>query len=259
MKNTISLLLLCAAALGSCKKNDLPAQSFQYTNGYNLTMSESWDGKLRLLIKSNTDLNCLNYGVGHTLTIGSNTVDLKVSGVSAPATCSSGNGPATDTPSLGILGVKTYNLTISCDGSDKAGTLTVSNSKYTISYPGGNNITFTNSDLNRIPDKTLWGTIDYASGYAAVADTFLDSLEYYGAADFTGPLVSYTSLTAYAGNTFTHEKDPSMPRPYKNFIYTFSGVTSDITTLVNRFKRYGDNVKIALTTDHQFFGTGTGW
>lgn len=226
-----------------------------------MTPGETWDGKLRLLIKSNTDLNCLNYGVGKTLTIGPSTIDLKIDGVAAPATCTGGNGPATDTPSLGILGIKAYTLIINCDGTEIAGTLTVTNNKYTISYPGGNNISFTKNDVNRVPDHTLWGTIDYAGGYATVADTFLnDSLTFYGASNFTGPQVQYTDFTAYAGNTFTHAKDATMPRAYKNFILNFTGTSSDLTRMMLSYHaKYGDNVKIAMTTDHMFFGTGSGW
>jgi len=260
MRYIIPFLLVSTIAVISCKKNNLPAQSFQYTGGYNATIAESWDGKLRLMLKSNTDLNCMNYGIGHTLTLGASSIALDISGVSAPATCRTGDGPATDTPSLGLLGVKAYALSINCDGTEVTGTLTVTNNKYTVSYPGGNNVTFTKNDLNRVPDHTLWGTIDYDASYSKIVDTFLqDSLSFYGAVNFTGPLVTYTDFIAGSGNTFSHWRDGSMPRPYKNFIYTFSGTNSDLTRLMNSYKRYGDNVKIAMTTDHLFFGTGTSW
>jgi hypothetical protein len=261
MKLSIQFLALITLFFASCgTRNDLPAPSFVYTDGYNISMAESWDGKLLLQMASNKKLNCKNYGIGHTCTVSGNKITLDIQGVDAPPSCESGDGEATDTPSLAGLAVGTYTLSVTNEEKEILGTLTVTNNKYTIAYAGGNNVTFNTTTLNRLPANTIRGTIQVAyatSRLYKIADTFaVDSLKFYGATDFSGPLVSYTNYTVYAGNTYTSGNDPVIPNLYRHFIYDFSGPNTPIEKMIARYKqRFGDTITISMVANGQFIGT----
>lgn len=259
MKLLLSIAVASVVLFASCGPRDpLPEPSFVYDDGYNITIAESWKGELLFQLKSNTKLNCLNYTIGNSCTVSGKDVNFVIKGVNAPATCKSGSGEALDTVALPSLAVGNYALHITNNDYEFVGSLAVTNTLYTITYTGNNGVSFATTTLNRLPANTLRGTIQVAyASHKTIADTFVnDSLKFFGASDFTGPLVSYTNFTVYGGNTYTSGNDPYIPNLYKHFIYDFSGTKTDLTKLVDRYKKkYGDTVIISMVTDGEFFGT----
>jgi hypothetical protein len=98
--------------------------------------------------------------------------------------CYFGVRPATTTIDLGQLPSGSYPLRLRSPRGNVEGYLTVESGSYRVATSTGDGIRFTNPELRRIPDRTVWGLIGYlglTSVYEVKAQAFLDSLGAHGA------------------------------------------------------------------------------
>ncbi len=248
------IIPIVAAGLltASCQRSasTTPA-AYEYTKGYNITLYEPADGQPGFEVRSNTTMDCTNYSVGNTCTVSGNKIELVLDGITAPPTCSSGYDFALSKVPVTRLAVGTYPLAVTCEGNTVTGSMTVSDTSYIVSYPGGNNVTFTKLRQLRVPDHSLWGTIVYDNTLRAdtAANQFLDTLRRYGATTYKGLDGSYTNFTVSNSNTFSAAADGSYTRSYRNFIYSYAGSETLVQTLVNNYRRYGDTVHVSVTVN----------
>ncbi|GAA4462768.1 hypothetical protein GCM10023093_09960 [Nemorincola caseinilytica] len=239
MRQTTLLLLFVACTLAACRRTppEPPTIKVPYNGQYEVIMHE-WRAmkKLSLEVSTTEVLNCNNYYISPADSrLDQGTIRLSLQGLSIRGGCEPGRDNArTDAQYELANGV--YPLSIVNNGVTMYGSVTVTDSAFIVFYDGGNNVTFINKVLRRLPKNTVLGVI-YSFDSTAFAHTqsFIDSLVYYGAQPFVGEAVQYDRITVLPGNTFTKEDDAKRTEYYRNFIYTYAGKVDDLKQLARRY------------------------
>lgn len=97
-----------------------------------------------------------------------------------PDTCFNSSDVVRDTVKIGLLSSGDYNLQINLkDVILNSGSLTVSDTKFGVQMISSDGITLTVTDLLRVPQGTIWGTVSYNSSQENLINAFTDSLKSY--------------------------------------------------------------------------------
>lgn len=125
---------------------------------------------------------CMNYGIDYSVIKTANNFRIKFSRIIISEICLTALGPATNRINLGELNNGTYNLTLEVNGKEESAALIVTDSLYQINFQPGFNFKFDNTELHRIPQHLIWGSVGYINdSLTNVVDTFIDSLQILGA------------------------------------------------------------------------------
>jgi len=255
MKPSITIFFLAFLSILGCKK-----PSKKLDEQINIKMLESVEygnhGNLIFSCATVKDYSCggclLQGGVvknGNNITIG-------FTDVLVPTNCIQEPGPATTQLNLGNLDNGSYMLTINNGDKQSTATLVVTDDSYSISFSTRNDVDFYFTVLRKIPENIIWGDVWYmAASQAAMADTFTDSLVYFGAKPISGP-DGYYGYFRLQDSKVVLEKEHYLNRfsIEKTFIYTYTGDPKRIDTLVHR--RFGprhDSANFRIRT------SGGGW
>jgi len=160
-------------------------------------------------------------------------IQIEFLGIHIPYICLTALGPATACIEIGHLPSGTYPLFIVVKDHVDRAWLQVTSDAYSVSYDGGKWITFSRSELRRVPSKSLWG---YAWGMSeSLVQAYVDTLE---------SLTEYSiELTPGDYGYFTADSTGAInwPKPdYSNictYIYRFEGSWVSLETSMQQIAR----------------------
>ena len=150
-----------------------------------IDMIESLDSSkrvLKLICLTSQCYSCCNYYINNTCNISTENIDINFNNILVPTICLTQPGPAKATIRVGTLSVGTYNLGIKVGNNKISGKLIVTADAYKIMLDKSNDVKVISSILLRVPQNTIWGGIGYHIKQSdSLAQSFIDSLKYYGA------------------------------------------------------------------------------
>src|SRR6185437_8409832 len=164
-------------------------------SGVKIEMAEALYSAKRVL-KFNCSTNqcyaCCNYHLSNTFNISSNNITIGFSSIYVPSICATQPGPAKTTITIGTLTDGIYNLIFTIGGNKITGRLNVTTGQYKITIDTSNRITISSPVLYRVPQNTIWGGIGYQTRQSdSLVQSFIDSLEFYGAVSKTLQVGNY--------------------------------------------------------------------
>ena len=125
---------------------------------------------------------CINYGIDYSVFKTANNIRIKFTNIVVSQICLTALGPATNRINLGELNEGNYNLNLEVNGKTETAQLIVKDDSYKINFLPGFNFKFKSTELNRVPQYLIWGSVGYIyDSLTNVADTFIDSLQILGA------------------------------------------------------------------------------
>ncbi len=132
-----------------------------------------------LLVRTVEVQKCSGTGIKTTFSTRQSALNISILNTIAPQTCDNQPTPASDTIELSDLkeGTYTYNINLK-ELISNTGELVVDSQKITIrSSKREEGISFEKRELNRIPEKTVWGYIGYSVGQETKVNEFLDKMK----------------------------------------------------------------------------------
>jgi hypothetical protein len=173
--------------------------------------------------------------------------DITFTDVTIPAYHSPQYAPAIADINLGILNNGQYELFFRDSTHISSAILLVSDSEYNISNLPSNFVSFRTTTLKRLHKSTITVAIGWQDDSSAIiANSFVDSLMFYGAKQYKGPIGDYGYF--YLDSSFSREKING-PFHSKKFIFTYTGDFNNIPKLIHSYQSRTNNLfDIYLTT-----------
>ncbi len=209
-------------------------------------MSETLDSMSRtLVLKCYTDkiYPCTGYHIESNCVLTNKKITINFIQVITPDFCLLTPGPASTFFNFTALANGVYTIELNLWGSTISGQLTISAGSYKVTIPQQSRIQFIDTMLNRIPDNTIFGTVDYTtSSNATTAQSFIDSLQFYGATPFKLQQGDY-------GQFQIDSSGQIIPNPgsgynfTRYYIFNYSGNSAPLKSMV---KWYGNNYNGSL-------------
>ncbi len=123
-----------------------------------------------------------NYSIAYSLDMNQKNINIGFYGIHVPSGGQTSVEPAKAMIDLGSLSKGVYTLRVHVGGITSIGQIAVSEKCYRIDFDTHNMLQIDNSRLNRVPDQTIWGYVNYITqDMDNVAHDFLDSLQALGA------------------------------------------------------------------------------
>jgi hypothetical protein len=206
---------------------------------------------LELECKTERSYGCSNLVVLTSMEQRERAIQIQFRGIRQPEICLTSFGPATTRISLGSLAAGSYRLAAASQGQGFYATLSVSEQSYAVTNADAATVGFSSSQLNRVPDHTIWGLIGYIPLGApsdSVAQSFLDSLRTLGAANSTWQPGDYGYFSIDASGDIETPQNHGyyFARP---FIFDYSGSQDALRALVSSYgQRFAGSVNIQVKT-----------
>lgn len=249
MKRFLTLFLVLGVVCTACKKEEDPALILNIEEEFSINLWEelgqnSRDFQLNLLtIKKN--FKCQNYEVGFDKSQTGNNLFVTINDIIEPTDCLPGENKALGNVDFGKLTDGFYNLKISLkDQVTNEGLLEVKEDYYQISMNSKDGIAIDNSKLYRVPDRLIWGFVQYKDENITTA--FLEEL-----ADFTKPINledgNYGHFNLENSNlTIPIENVPSTAT---NFVFSLTGTSVELQNVVKKYQEeYGNGLAVKVFT-----------
>ena len=193
---------------------------------------------------------CCNYSILNDFSINYKSISINFKKISKPEVCLTAFGPAKAYLNFGYLANDTYDLEIKVINRKSYGKLTVTDNYYSIDLYYQKKIQLTQYTLNRIPQNTIWGTIEYYTNTSSnLAQSFIDSLQILGATSKTYNSGEYGYFNINSSGSI----EPPQNHGYyliKPYIFEYRNNMDSLKTLVSNYGiNYGDSLSIILYND----------
>ncbi len=248
---TTCLLSLAALLLFACESE--PDEAIN-TLGSDISFSLSEylePGQQTLTFKFLTaqDYPCINYRIAHQVYKASQSIHIELTGVEKADVCLDAIGPATAFVDIGSLAEGDYALTIAIGESIlNQGTLSVTPEAYELMVENPEGLILENTELLRIPDKLLWGTLRYQPGQAVknAQSELLTALTSIGAAEKKLAEGNYFYFeVGGSGKIRSQTSNPGMAEDA--FLMEFSGDSKQLKQVLQRMNQtFGEAVTIRM-------------
>lgn len=148
----------------------------EFLLGMKEELSQSRD--FNLTFKTIHDQSCISNMINFTSNRSNNSLNLNLVEILETENCQLGEGPVESSASYDFLPIGTYHLDLNLKNTiNSAGTLTVSNEKFTVEIEDGFGFQLNQNILMRVPNSTVWGYVAYKDNqHSAEADEFLNQL-----------------------------------------------------------------------------------
>lgn len=254
-KNILPLIALMFLPLLFTNCDDAVSDNKEYTaidSRINIKQSEELSvDKRDLYLYCSTEriYGCINYGIDYYVIKGANSFKIKFNSVVISDICLTALGPASCRIKLGELIEGTYNLNIEVNGKAELAILTVTNNSYKITHTPGFDFKFERTDLKRVPDNLIWGSIGYINdSLTNVVNAFIDSLKILGAVP--------VNLSAGDYGFFKIDSSGNMVPPeyhgypfIKMYLFDYQNDLEDLKALITRTQQqYVNQIYISCYT-----------
>lgn len=249
MKRFLTLFLVLGVVCTACKKDNDPSLILNIEEEFSINLWEelgqnSRDFQLNLLtIKKN--FKCQNYEVGFEQSQTGNNLFVTINDIIEPTDCLSGENKAAGNVDFGKLSAGFYNLKINLkDQVTNEGLLEVKEDYYQISMNSKDGIAIDNNRLNRVPDRLIWGFVQYKD--ENITNAFLEEI-----ATFTN---SVDLLDGNYGHFNLENSNLTMPieiapSTATNFVFSLTGTSVELQNLVKKYQEeYGNGLAVKVFT-----------
>lgn len=243
-----SIIFLCLVI--SCKKTTEVDPPFE--ENIKIRMTETVDSVkrvLNLICVTEKIFPCSNWGIETVHSVTDDKITIQFIRISYPNICATSLGPASAIINLDGLANKTYELELNFGTSKIDGQLNVTPGSFNVVIPAQTKVQFINTDLKRIPDNTIYGTIGYHStSTSSLVQKFIDTLLLYGAIPTLYTPGDYGEFEIEANGQIKQTQDPGYYFT-RRYIFSYSNNSGVFRDLVKRFGRnYPNLLSITLKT-----------
>ena len=157
--------------------------------------------------------------------------------------------PASTLVKLEGLTNKLYEVELNFGATKITGQLNISASSFKATLPIQTKVQFVNSDLSRIPNNTIYGTVHYhTAATTSTVQKFIDSLQFYGATSTLYPQGDYVNFQIESNGQIKQIQDLGYYFT-QYYIFNYSNNSEQIKSLVRRFGiNYPNDLLITLNT-----------
>jgi hypothetical protein len=244
MTHKILLLVMLSMNVLSCKKANYEGYPINAPVAIRLTQFMPGAGKAELMLhctsghfaESDYQLNYQSAINGNNIAISFTDITKQNVSVYRYSGKQPGAGPALADVHLGNLAAGSYQLTIHLGSATYNNTLVVSDTdcRVPLSFTGSS-VAFASTYIKRLRGNTIWGTATGTNDSSwSDINTLIDSLVFYGAKPYTGPVGDYGLFHNDSG--FSYQPLGSS-FPEKQFIYTWTGSVNNINNVVENYYR----------------------
>lgn len=192
---------------------------------------------------------CINYGIDYSMTKSGNKITIRFNQIIMPDICLTALGPAYSNIKLGNLSNGQYILNLMVNGITQTTILKVNDSTFKIEYKPRFDFIFKKTELKRIPQNVIWGSVGYISDTLTTSvNSFLDSLTNIGANEI------YLSPGDYGYFQIDSFGEIVAPEYHgypiiKMFLYEFNGNSESLKDLIrNTNQMFLNNMYISCNT-----------
>ncbi len=195
------------------------------------------------------DFPCINYQISHAVQRMGNTISIELTGVEKADVCLDAIGPASAFIDVGNLSEGDYELIIKV-GHElvNQGTLKVTSQAYHLTMEQPEGLLLENTDLLRIPDNTIWGTLKYEPEQKnkGVYQTLLSNLEAVGATEKRLDEGDYYYFDVDAAGRI-QQRNNTADLWEEALLLEFNGSNDQITQVLQQMKQtFNDQISIRL-------------
>ena len=123
---------------------------------------------------------CSNYSIQTTYTLTKDKITINFFQIEKPNICLTSLEPASTLVKLEGLTNKLYEVELNFGATKITGQLNISASSFKATLPIQTKVQFVNSDLSRIPNNTIYGTVHYhTAATTSTVQKFIDSSQFY--------------------------------------------------------------------------------
>lgn len=254
-KNILLFITLISLPLLFNNCDDTVSDNTEYTaidSRVNIKLAEELSpGKRTLFLYCNTEriYGCMNYGIDYYVIRGTNSFNVKFRNIVISQICLTALGPASCQIKLGELSAGTYNLNLEVNGKTEQAILTITSGSYKITHTPGFDFKFDNTELKRVPDNLIWGSVGYINDSLTNAvNTFIDSLQLLGASPVTLTAGDYGFFKIDASGNMIPPENHGYPF-IKMFLYDYQNDLEDVKQLIKRTQQqYVNQIYISCNT-----------
>lgn len=242
------LAIIFQFAIYSCKKTEVRPD---YKENIKIKMIEKVDSAnrvLQLICQTDTIFPCNNYMIETTFSLTNDKITIDFIKTVFSPFCLLSPGPASAVIDLNGLSNKVYGIELNFGTTTITGQLAVTANSFIASLPAQTKARFVNPDLKRIPDNTIYGRVGYGTAsLGPLAQTFIDSLQVYGATPASYPAGDYNVFQIDTNGQIIPTMDGYHFR--KNFIFHYSNSSGQLKGLVKRYgNMYRNILSVTLNT-----------
>ena len=254
LKITAIALMLAVTTTG-CDKNEKSKTDNGVDSEINIRMIEVFDNSprtLQMYFATTKIYPCMNYPIDLSWNKTSNSIGFSIKRVIETNLCLTAVGPATATIDLGTLSSGTYQINLQNRGVMYAGELVVSSDNYSVNFIDNSAFNFSNSPLNKIPENTIWGLINYyGANYIEEeilpqVQSFFETLIELGAEKRVYNPGYYSAFFIDEEGSIADPPDITAYIYAQPFIFYYSGSMADLEPLV---KQYKEQLHIRIYSD----------
>jgi hypothetical protein len=243
------LTLIFLVAISSCKKTEVNSS---FDENIKIKMTETVDSVKRTLsfnCYSEKIFECSNYAIEATYTLTNDKITINFIKIITPSICLTSLGPASTIINLNGLSNKTYEIELNFGANKINGQLNVTSGSFIATLPTQTKVQFVNSDLKRVPNNTIYGTVHYHSAStSSIVQKFIDTLQLYGATPTLYPQGDYGQFQIEPTGQIKQTQDLGYYFT-RYYIFNYSGNSGQLKDLVKRFGiNYGNLLVITLNT-----------
>ena len=251
--------ILCVATSGSlvmssaCKKNsDFQGNLIDVPKDFNAKMWQLLTddgGDFALVLSTTKTQACNNTVVNAFPNVYGNNVIVTIKDLTAPTNCSGTGDMARDTAYVSHLANGKYDFQLNLkDAVFNKGTLTVTDSKYTLAMDTQNGIIADESDLMRIPSNIVWGLVNFDNGSDIQADQFLSDLK--SVAHIISLENGEYGHFQINNNAISLPAEAQIARPNtKKFFFKLDNSINNLSDVVQKYRRqYGTKMNLTVNT-----------
>jgi hypothetical protein len=192
---------------------------------------------------------CINYGIDYSMTKSSNKITIRFNQIIMPEICLTALGPAYSNIKLGNLSNGLYILNLLVNGKTQTANLKVNDSTFKIEYEPGFDFIFKKTELKRIPQNVIWGSVGYINDTLTTSvNSFLDSLIIIGASEINLSPGDYGYFQIDSFGKIVAPEYHGYPF-IKMYLYEFNGSSESLKELIrNTNQRFLNNMYISCNT-----------
>lgn len=248
MKTYLSIIAFTILLLG-CKKNQV---SSTFDENLKIKMSEKVDStKMTLTLNCYTEkiFGCSNYSIKSSFSVTNDKITINFTELIIPNICLTSLGPASTIINIETLTNKIYELELNIGSTKISGQLDVATGSFKATLPVQSKVQFTNPNLKRIPQNTIYGTIHYhSSATSLIVQKFIDTLQILGAVPTTYTPGDYGNFQIEANGQIKQTQDLGYYFT-RYYIFNYTNNSTQLKDLVKHFGvNYGSLLLVTLNT-----------
>lgn len=248
MKRSLLFLLSILLLVGTGCDKDNPDTQFNVNTDFVIDMKEELSptgGTLLFKVKTVNNQDCLDTEIDFSFSRNASKVLISFLDIIVPEDCIAGSAPATAYINTGDLAIIDYQFKIDLRGEvESDGILNILGDRYIVSFIEASGFEFSEKELLRIPNRTIWGYVNHSESDEEIAADFISNLE---ANSSPATLEeAYYGWFKIADDRVTEMDNLPTERSNSLFVFEYEGTDDALESIIADFRSENENLEVAL-------------